>query len=44
MASGDAEVRSRLQVLTLFIHFGYSLGRVSHAAPRLTETVISFAC
>jgi len=25
MASGDAEVRSRLQVLTLFIHFGYSL-------------------
>ena len=40
MANGDAEVRSRLQVLTLFIHFG----SVSHAVPRLTETVISFAC
>ncbi len=40
MASRDAEVRSRLQGLTLFIHFGSA----SHAAPRLTETVISFAC
>jgi hypothetical protein len=26
--------------LTLLIHFG----SVSHAVPRLTETVISFAC